>query len=323
MSDYFEPRSPRTTEREATIQLSDTYSDVIMPAGAPPIADFDSRLTSQVRNAGHWTDMQSPIGAWPHTGNYGAVLISQLRQEQQRLLDVYEASSKLDLPDAEALAQSLGKMVVGVINWAPRTEEHHKKGQNGEDFYIAEVEGNVQLFSQLPFLEGVASRGLVQALWRVRDINSVWPRGEQFRSSIVTQLRNFPEHLEQQSLEVLPVAESDALTLAYADKYGNARIESPVGFEKEAIPGREHILRVDGNDIKIHGVSRLTEIPENELGVYVNPADAHPHYLELVRRVSDPNNASHSAYETLRSAVMPDTSTQHPQWQQVEIELIS
>jgi hypothetical protein len=188
---------------------------------------------------------------------------------------------------------------------------------------LAQLGGNIQLFSQLPFLEGVASRGLVQALWRVRDDNSVWPKGEQFRSSIVSQLRNFPENLEQQSLDILPTPADDALTLAYADKYGNVRIESPTGIDKEEVAGTGHVLRVEGTEIPVVGVNRLTEIPENELGIYVNPADEQHHYLELVRRVSNPNDPSRSAYETLRAAAMFGDSGEHPDWEKIKIEFVA
>jgi hypothetical protein len=328
---HFEYVVPSTRPREATIQLSDTFSEGWAPAGAPPVADFDSLITAQVRNTGQFVDVRSPIGAWPHTGNYGAVLLAELRQEQQRLYSVYENYSRTELPDARVLADSLDQTVVGVINWAPRTEEHHSKGQNGEDFYMAELgtdEGalNIQLFSQLPFLAGVAGRGLISKLWRVRDDNPVWPCGEQFRSSIVSQLRNFPEGVEWVSSGSATIDQPGSLSLAFADKYGNGRLEKPAGIELPELPGNTFCLRVDGRDIAISGVRRLTEIPENELGVYANPADIarpdRPHYLELVRRVSNPNDPRNSAYETLRRTVLPD-SPQHPDWRQVEMEIVA
>lgn len=323
---------PSTAEREATIQLSDTFSEGWAPEGAPPIADFDSLLTAQVRNAGRFVDIQSPIGAWPHTGNYGAVLAAELRHEQQRLYAGYVEDGLSDLPDAQVLRRSLERDVAFVINHAPRTKKHHEAGQNGEDFYIAELGSEeqrlgLQIFSQLPFLSGVAARGLVQNLWRVRDRNATWPKGEQFRSSIVSQLRNRPNDLEWQPHPelVIPEIARHGIHLAFADKYGNSRLERRGGLAIPELPGADIQLRVDGKPLRAHGVTRLTEIPEDELGIYANPADRErpnrPGYIEFVRRVSNPNDPRNSAYETLRRTAAPEGSSQHPDWSQVEIEI--
>lgn len=323
---------PSTAEREATVQLSDTYSQGLRAAGEPPIDDFDSVLTSQVRNAGRFVDIQSPIGAWPHTGDYGAVLAAELRLEQQRLYGNYVDKDRTDLPDARVLEQSLKRDIALVINHAPRTKKHHETNQNGADFYITQIgtdehDLGLQIFSQAAFLSGVAARGLVRNIWRVRDLNSVWPEGEQFRSSIVTQLRNFPEDLEWQPRPelVIPELSHRGIQLAFADKYGNGRLQRPAGLAIPDLPGTDIQLRVDGKPLRAHGVTRLTEIPENELGIYANPADRdhpdRPGYIELVRRVSNPNDPSRSAYETLRRTAVPEGSSQHPDWSQVEIEI--
>lgn len=327
----YAPR-PSTAEREATVQLSDTFSEGWAPEGAPPIVDFDSLLTAQVRNTGRFVDTQSPIGAWPEAGKYGAVLAAELREEQHRLYANYVKGERAHLPDAHVLEASLGKDVVLVVNHAPRTKKHHEDSQNGEDFYLAELatgEHNLglQVFAQAPFFSGVAARGLIQNLWRVRDKNQVWPEGEQFRSSIVTQLRNFPEGLEWQPQPELAIPQlaQRGIYLAFADKYGNSRLERPAGLELPDLPGQDFELRVDGKPLPVHGVTRLTEIPEDGLGIYANPADRErpnrPGYIELVRRVSNPNNPRNSAYETLRRTAAPEGSKQHPDWSQVEIEL--
>ncbi len=318
---------PRTAEREATIQLSDTFSDTPAPDGAPPIADFDSLLTAQVRNCGYFSDLESPIGAWPDTGNYGAVLLSELRQEQRRMYGVYEALHKTDLPDAVAIKNSLEKVVVGVINWAPRTDKHRRENQNGEHFYLTELDDNIQLFSQLRFLEGVAARGLVRALWRIPDDNPLWPKGEQFRSSIVSQIRNFPECLIPQDLSILSKRKDDYIRNVFSDKYGNIRLEVPAKAKLAEITKEVHYrLTVAGVELEedVVGATKLTDIGENQLGLYANPADSDepdsPRYVELVRRVSDPNNPTNSAYATLRRVALPG-SGQHPDWSQVSIEI--
>ena len=198
-------------------------------------------------------------------------------------------------------------MVVGVINWAPRTDKHREAGQNGEHFYLAELDNNIQILSQLRFLEGVASRRLVRALWRVRDDNPIWPGGEQFRSSIVSQVRNFPEGLVSEPLSVLPKSERGYAYAAFGDKYGNVRLEVPADVTIPEIErSKIYHLTIDGKELEedVIGATRLTDIHESQLGLYANPADMNkpdvPRYLELVRRVSDPNDPSNSAYATLR-----------------------
>lgn len=322
---------PSTTEREATIHLNDTLSDATTPPGAPPLYDFDAYLTTQVRNEGHFGgDAKFAIGTWPATGNYGAVLLSELRQEQRRIYGIYESYGKGKLPDAQAIERSLDRMVVGVINWAVRRQEHRETGQNGDDFFIAELDDNIQIVSQLQYLGDVAGRGLIRALWRISDDNPLWPRGEQYRSSIASQLRNFPEGLQPESLDLLPQDSREALFLAYGDKYGNSRLgQPPAARAPKIVPGQTYQLRVDGRPVAepVVGVTSLPEIPEDSLGVYINPADRDRpwqgrgvQYLELARRVADPNDPIHSAYEKLRSTVLP-ASVQHPDWSQVEIEL--
>jgi len=318
--------APSTSERECTIRFNDTFSDPQTPQGAPPIYDFDSALTAQVRGNGCFENANYPIGTWTAVGEYGLVTVADLRKEQQRILEVYEDYGRANLPDAQVIKKSLDQIVIAGCNWAVRRKEHHEKGQNGDDFFIAELDDNIQVIAQLQFLRGVASRGLVKALWRIRDENPVWPKGEQYRSSIADQLRNFPEGLVPEELSKLPTDDRTKLFLAYADKYGNGRIGKPEQADvPEIILGKSYCLRVDGKSLDAIGANRLTDIPEDALGIYVNPSDGeYSHgirYLELARRVADPNNPSSSAYEKLRSTILPN-SDQHPDWSKVEIELI-
>lgn len=315
---------PSTIKREALIRISDTVPDGPFVRGAPPIYDFDEALSAQVRNGGNWIDEKFPIGRWTDAGTYAAELLPELRQEQRRLYGVFEQFDRTHLPDAQVLKQSLGRTVVAVINYAPRLREHHESDQNGADFYLAELDNNLQIFSQLPYLRGIATRGLVRSLWRVRDDNPIWPKGEQFRSSIVAQLRNFPEGLEATPLEHLPCDTAETLLLAYGDKYGNSRIKVPPTVDiPEIVKGQKFGLIVDGKPpLEVIGATRLTGIPEGQLGIYVNPADADTRYLELARSVPEPNDPRNSAYEALRSAVLPE-SQEHPDWTQVSIELVA
>jgi hypothetical protein len=320
-------KNPSTLERAATIHFNDALSDVLTPPGASPIYDFDADLTAQVRNTGRFADAKFAIGPWTSTGDYGAVLLSELRQEQHRLLGVFEEHDLAHLSDAEAIRKSLGQMVVGVVNWAVRRQDHHERGQNGDPFYIAELDNGIQIVSQMKFLRGVASRGLVNGLWLINDENPVWPRGEQFRSSIASQLRNFPDGSVKHPLGLLPKDDRTAIALGYSDKYGNGRLEKPEGVESpEIIPGEVYCIKADGHELKERaiGVTSLTGIPEGWLGIYANPADAERtrgvSYLEIARRVANPNDPSNSAYATIKKIVLPG-SDQHPDWSQVEIEL--
>ncbi len=318
---------PSTGERESTIRFNDTFSDSQTPQGAPPIYDFDSALTAQVRGNGYFEDAKYPIGTWTAVGEYGLVTVAELREEQQRIFGIYEKYERTHLPDAQVIERSLDQIIIAGCNWAVRRKEHHENGQNGDDFFIAELGANIQVIAQLQFLRGVASRGLVRALWRIKDDNPIWPKGEQYRSSVADQLRNFPEGLVLEDLSKLPRDERATLFLAYADKYGNGRLGKPEQAEvPEIILGKSYCLRVDDKNVNAIGANSLTDIPEDALGIYVNPADGKYsrgiRYLELARRVADPNDPSESAYEKLRSTVLPN-SNQHPDWSKVKIELIA
>src|SRR5690606_33107921 len=138
-------------------------------------------------------------------------------------------------------------------------------------------------------------------------------------------LRNFPDSLESEprTLEALSTEPAKPfITLAFADKYGNCRLENPQGVKADDLIGRQLSLIIGDEKLTVYGVSRLTEIPENELGVYINPADhesaGSPAYFELARRVSNPNDAHRSAYETLRRAVTSgNPDQQHIEWQHI------
>jgi hypothetical protein len=117
--------------------------------------------------------------------------------------------------------------------------------------------------------------------------------------------------------------------VAYADKFGNVRLEMAdakdtaeklqVGSKVSLHLGEE--VRLDN----LHVVSRLTDIPEGELGVYYNPADpitsGQPHYVELVRRVSNPNTNSEHAYATLVSCLGNSAKVFVPKWDGIDIRI--
>ena len=332
--------------REATIQFNDVYGELPLfpqPNGIlrslladtirqEGVDDFDAKLTTQVRNTGRWVDEKFQIGAWPALGDYGVVLLDQLRQHQidafrEQRAGYAHSSALEEHPDYTALANSVGKMaVVGVVNWAPRTAEHQQKKKNGEEFYMGVSAAGVEIFAQMRFFRGLHARGRLEHLFRIPNDSGVWPRGEQFRSSIVSQARSRPDVLQKVSLSEVPKLKLNG-RLAYVDKFGNVRLEMRNSRDTaRAFKGRKEINLVMcaagypekkyGYIANINIVSHLVEIPEGELGIYFNPADpsvkSGPHYVELVRRVSDPNaNAGH-AYEALCATFLKHAADDMP-----------
>lgn len=326
-------------EREATITFNDVHGQIpVGPDSFTPITDFDAELTDQVGNTGHFRDAQYGIGQWPALGDYGAVLLDQLRGQQIDDLHFDVDKSELQIndpdllhPDLARIFRSLGSAVVGVVNSAPRTKEHHEKNQNGEEFYGGVTKNGVEIFAQLPYFRGLNARGNLRSLFRVPNDARLWTPGEQFRSSVVSRARRFPERLEEVDDidSVAPSLEHDG-RLAYVDRFGNVRLEV-ANVDQAAqtlVPGGGVRLRaIDrGAELKLTAVTRMTDIAEGELGIYHNPADPDNRsgagYLELVRRVSDPNNADNHAYASLRDAVVGDTQGFKLQdWEEVNLEI--
>src|SRR5689334_11291390 len=153
--------------REATIQFSDVFGELpAMDGNALP--DFDAVLTAQVRNTNRWRDMHFPTGAWPELGDYGAVLLDQLRQEQidNSLVAARLTDGSLQ-PDLEALKVSLESTLVGVVNCAPRRADHHEKGVNGDEFHVGITTSGVEIYAQLPYFRGLKARGRLTKLFRI------------------------------------------------------------------------------------------------------------------------------------------------------------
>jgi hypothetical protein len=132
--------------------------------------------------------------------------------------------------------------------------------------------------------------------------------------------------LEEASFDLIPDLTLNG-RLAYADKFGNVRLEvrDIATVLPVLVPGTQAELAVGdtGKTIPVHIVRRLTEIPEGECGIYYNPADdavqTGPAYLEFVRRVSAPNSHAEHAYATL-AACFGD-SFQPKAWEATNIQL--
>lgn len=307
--------------REATLQFSDVFGEIPASSGEHrlPLVDFDAILTSTVRNDGHFTDTHFPIGAWPQVGDYGAVLVEELRRGQRERAteaglvvgEMGEGSNLHDLhPDLSVLMRSLLRAVVVVVNSAPRTAHHHASNENGDEFYVALTTAGIEIYSQLPFLTGLASRGWIEHLYRIPNGSGAWTDGEQFRSSCVTQVRTRPDLLVSADLSLIPSLGRRG-RLAYVDTFGNVRLEMRDGAATRRLlsSGGSVNVHLEGASVSLaaHCVKRLTEIPEGEVGIYLNPVDeAHvsgPCYVELVRRVSSPNGCTTHAYASLRATL--------------------
>ena len=330
---------PLSRVREATIQFSDVFGEIPTPlvASAPVLPDFDAILTAKVRNCGHFTDSQFAIGAWRELGGYGAVLIEELRWGQlARALEygldpaVLDEDTNLHVlhPDVAMLARSLTRAIVVVVNSAPRTADHHARSENGDEFYVAVTRSGVEVYAQAHFLAGLAARSWITALFRIPNGSGAWADGEQFRSSCVTQVRSRTELLVKEDLSVIPLFEAGG-RVAYADTFGNVRVEVPHLRElaqRLATGGSATVTADGGRPLEVRVVSRLTGIPEGELGLYLNPADVveseGPGYLELARRVSSPVNNPTNAYRTLVESLGEDPAGFDPaQWSRRSISI--
>jgi hypothetical protein len=231
-------------------------------------------------------------------------------------------------PDIVELANSLQKTLVGIVNCAPRRSDHHEQSVNGDEFHVGVTKSGIEIYAQLPYFRGLHARGRLVSLHRIPNDAGVWPSGEQFRSSVVSQARRYQDVLEEVSLDLIP-----SLTLhgrvAYADKFGNVRLEMADSKDtaQKLQAGTTVSLRVGdkGQLDNVHVVTRLTEIPEGELGIYYNPADpladSEPHYVELVRRVSDPNAHRGHAYATLVECANQAQPFSPVMWDSIDISI--
>ncbi len=322
-----------TRPREATVQFSDVFGAIpgMEHHDASSLYDFDAELTAQVRNAGKFHDAQFSIGYWPELGDYGAVLLEELRryQKQELLRKRSGGSAGPEHPDVLVLHTSVERAVVAVVNCAPRTNVHQELNLNGEEFHVAITSSGLEVYAQLPYFRGLQARGWIEEFYRIPNDAGAWPEGEQFRSSCVTQVRSNTGVLVQEDTAVIPSLDLP-IRVAYVDKFGNVRLEcADMGKLQELLmPGRAVNLEVEGgrHSITAHVVKRLTDIPEGEVGLYRNPADdpvaSGPGYLEFVRRVSNPNGHAAHAYATLIAATGVDAAVFTPDvWRQCALAI--
>ncbi len=312
------PALPETLGQppEAVIQFSDVFG--FLPTHSPEAAsrsvtdsvDFDAKLTAQVGNTDRFRDSEFPIGSWPALGDYAAVLLWQLRERQ---------------------SQENGKRpVVAVVNCAPRTDGHFEAGTNGDEFYVATTENGLEIYSPAIYLRGLAARGLIRTLHRIPNDCGLWAEGEQFRSSTVVHARKQPDILMPAELSDIPKI-TQQVRVAFADKFGNVRLEVA---DRKAVgeivdSGTDRILiKIGKYGEQVVRVARnLAEIPKGKIGIYRNPSeidgdDGGPGYVEVARRVDNPNTTTDHAHEILLKRVPEGHRKDYPaRWEQTSITI--
>ena len=301
--------------RGATIVFSDVIGNIPLGHAEPTVDDFDARLTDDARNKGRFIDREFGIGAWPEIGEYGAVLIEQLREEQFERAknegidtdNLKYVSNDVGLhPDLRTLAASINDTVAIVVNHAPRTKEHHASGENGDEFFAGITHTGLQVFAQLPYFRGLRARGALKRLLRIPNESGLWLPKEQYRSSSVTQARVHSELLCAADIDLVPPIDLDG-RVAYADTFGNVRLEvKDVKLIRDLLADvsrvRLKISHKAGELVLAVGQS-LHENRQNQPTIYFNPADktagSGPAYLEIANRVDDPVRAPNHAYALL------------------------
>lgn len=285
--------------------------------------DFDAELTVMFRNLAKFSSLKFPIGKNPKDADYGVVLLDDLLDEEHRIIEKIRDSGT-----ASAIKIFEGrekKQVLCIVNTAPRNNETTENGRNGEDFHLAITANGLEIYAvPLARLQGLETRNRILALYRIPNENFISTDGirEQFRSSIVSTSRYFPDTLvpvfQYDTVEelmeakesgshpqVIDVQESSA-ELAFIDKFGNVRIsvKDCKAFTKSisnVAYGEKISLQIgDSKELKVNYVTCLKDIPTGEIGLYQNVADktyeySDAGYFEIVKKSADPNNEKEPA----------------------------
>ena len=289
--------------------------------------DFDAEMTVMFRNLTEFSSLMFPIGDHFKNADYGIVLLDDLIDEERRIIE--KINSVGSPAGKEIFANRLEKQVLSVINCAPRNEDTTCNGKNGLDFNLAITDNGLEIYCvPLERLQGLETRNRILALYSIPNENLVSTDGEreQFRSSIITTSRYFPEKLEpvfeyddvNELLEaksngthpdVIPTQEHDS-ELAFIDKFGNVRIsvrnaqEFLGDISNKEFGDTIYISSGKSKKIKATYVTCLKDIPEGEVGFYQNIADQRntwsgASYFEIVKKSSNPNTERNPASKLL------------------------
>lgn len=279
--------------------------------------DFDAELTVMFRNLAKFSSLMFPIGKYPKIADYGVVLLDDLIEEERRIIEKIRGFGAETAKDI--FSDRLKKQVLCIVNCAPRNDETTQNGMNGEDFHLAITDNGLEIYVvPLERLQGLETRNRILALYKIPNESLVSTDGkrEQFRSSIITTSRYFPDTLETvfeyENLDelitakesgihpnVIPVQEKLA-ELAFIDKFGNVRISVKNCKEflkpiRNAEIGDQIYITVGNSEaIKVNYVNSLKDIPTGEIGFYQNVADqtnpwSDAGYFEIVKKSTNPN----------------------------------
>lgn len=299
--------------------------------------DFDAELTVMFRNLAKFSSLKFPIGKNPKNADYGVVLLDDLLEEEHRIIEKIKDSGSASA--AEIFKERELKQVLCIVNTAPRNDATTENGRNGEDFHLAITANGLEIYAvPLERLQGLETRNRILALYRIPNETLISTDGyrEQFRSSIISTSRYFPDTLvpvfEYESVDELIKAKQDGLhpnviatqdrpaELAFIDKFGNVRIS--VTDCKEFLSaingvqfGEKITLQIgDSDEIKVNYVTCLKDIPTGEIGLYQNVADktyeySNAGYFEVVKKSADPNREKEPASVVLKN-LNPDFTSE-------------
>lgn len=287
--------------------------------------DFDAKLTTVFRNLGCLGDHFIPIGANLKLSEYGAVLVSELIDEQLRILSTIEQYQPVP-----HLRRLRNEAVLCIINNAPRSKADTAAGKNGKDFYLAITTSGLEIYSvPVTRLRALETRNKILALYRIpNEHHKIFDgKREQFRSSIITTTRYIPDILET----VYEYASSEAVLkakqagshpqliphqeflaeLAYVDKFGNVRLsikntqEFLARFGGKQIGDTIHLAVGDSTSIEVLYANSMSMVPSGGIGLYQNVADhideTNPaSYWELIVKVDDPNKKTRMGVDVLK-----------------------
>ncbi len=301
-------------DRRAIIHFSDVFDDTG--------EDFDAQLTAIIRNLGNLSDKTYGIGSNVKRADYGVNLVSDLIEEEKRL--IAEIQKRKGKPVHQDL---IDKAVLAIANCAPRNGKTTANGKNGNDFHLAITNSEVEIYAvPLVSLKTLETRNQILSLFKIptKNIPYIEALLEQFRSSVITLIRNYPELLEpvfeydseeevndaknlNEHPEVIPGPKNNA-EFAYNDHFGNVRIfvKDNEKFRDPFINRRfgDTVFISVGNSKKVEAIyaRALSDIPAGKLGIYQNPADTEKFgsgYWEIAKKSDDPNNEISPAVKIL------------------------
>src|SRR3989344_5774176 len=170
----------------AIVHFNDVFSDQSV--------DFDAELTAIIRNLGNLSDKTYPIGNNLYQAEYGLNLLSDLLTEQKRIIQLVKKQK-----GKQVSKQFTEGTIISIANCAPRSKEATANGKNGNDFHLAITDDLLEIYCvPISTLKTLETRNKILALYKIPNekIPTTDGQKEQFRSSIITTTRYFPNILE-------------------------------------------------------------------------------------------------------------------------------